>query len=136
MASLAEIGNTLVTSGNGWVADTGYIMLAVSSIIYKVKAGGDMDIKETASQGLTYSGITGQALILYSQMDWKFTLTFLATCVGLYLTWQSLKEKRRAREVQDRATEVKDRATEEAKRANDLKERELNQKESKKDDEA
>lgn len=110
MATLMEMGQTLASSGFYWVYEVGGALMTVSVLLWKIKTGDHSvveDVKDIGGQVLTYSGITGQVASIYAGIDWKWLLSFLATIVGLWLTRQALKER---------------------KRANDLKERELNQK--------
>ena len=110
MASLQEIGQSLVSTGFSWVIDLGCMLMSISMFAYKLRQGDVSlieDIKDVGGQALTYTGVGGQVAAIATGMDLKWALSFFATLLGLWLTRQALKERRRA---------------------NDLKERELNEK--------
>lgn len=86
------------------------MLMSISMFAYKIRIGDATlieDIKDVGGQALTYTGVGGQVAAIATGMDWKWVLSFVATLLGLWLTRQALKERRRA---------------------NDLKERELNEK--------
>lgn len=105
MASLTEFGQALSNSGFDWIIDLGCALMSVSYFAYKIKSGDSSvveDVKDVGGQFLTYTGVGGQVAAIYTMVDWKWALSFVATLIGLWLTRQALKERRRANDLKER----------------------------------
>ncbi len=110
MASLQEIGQSLVSTGFSWVIDLGCMLMSISIFAYKIRHGDSSvveDIKDIGGQALTYTGIGGQVASIATGIDWKWALSFIATMLGLWLTRQALKERRRANDLKERELDQK-----------------------------
>jgi hypothetical protein len=110
MVSLTEFSQSLVSSGFDWVIDLGCALMSISYFAYKIKSGDSSlidDAKDVGGQLLTYTGVGGQVAAIYTSVDWKWALSFVATLIGLWLTRQALKERRRANDLKERELNFK-----------------------------